>query len=452
MKRLLGGIDRYVVMVVLLIITAMILPVVCKLFSFLDIWIQIAGSVLGIVFAAVITSVMLKWQTRTEAEQERDSKVYEQKLVVCLDFLKEICEILQDGKVTAEEANRLRFDFANIAIHLSEKSLVSISDSLGLIVESCGGVSNNEGEKDDSTCLEKHVMDIVSVIRSEMYGTCHTSDSLKIIIENLTRISNQVEEYSGKGAATAESQVDLDGNKLLFDALAQQLQGELAKGWYVRNQNGVIRITSEHSLWNTPEKLHISLAHDNPDFHYYQCHVDLPEENGKRRKLYMPMRTELGGRLNKYCWWRRLGDKYEQLLASTARSDDDTSELLLHLKQELLRIVSYMERFIHTDCQMRYFQEQTTLTPWVWSVWGNQGIVLHHRENEGVVCDFVCDSNGRYTAVRLRLRELDPMLRHKCLELFDAADQNAESVILANDVPDKETMSGILKKLMSALP
>ena len=85
-------------------------------------------------------------------------------------------------------------------------------------------------------------------------------------------------------------------------------------------------------------------------------------------------------------------------------------------------------------------------------MWGNQGILLHHRENEGVECDFVCDSNGRYTAVRLRLREMDPMLRHKCLELFDAADKNAESVILANDVPDKETMSGILKKLMSALP
>lgn len=443
-------VDKYVVMVIFLIITAMIIPVTCKLFSFLDIWIQITGAVLGIVFAAVITSVMLKWQTRTEAEQERDSKVYEQKLVVCLDFLKEICEILQDGKVTAGEANKLRFDFANIAIHLSEESLVKISDSLGLIVESCGGVSSNGDEKDDSTCLEKHVMDIVSVIRSEMYGTRHTSISLKCIIENLTRISNQVEEYSEEETEAAEYQVDLNGNKLLFDTLVQQLLGELGEGWCVRNQDGMIQITSKHSLWNTPEKLLISLTHNNSDFHYYQCHADLPEENGKRRNLYMPMRAELGGRLNKYCWWRRLGDKYEQLLASTSRSDDDTSELLVHLKHELLRIVSYMECFIHTDCQMRYFQEQTPLTPWVWSVWGNQGILLHHRGNEGVVCDFVCDSNGHYTAVRLRLRELDPMLRHKYLELFDAADKNAESVILAKDVPDKETMSGILKKLTGA--
>ena len=68
--------DKYVLMVILLIITAIVLPVICRLFSIEDLWLQMAGATLGIVFGAVITSVMLKWQTRSEAEQERDSRAH----------------------------------------------------------------------------------------------------------------------------------------------------------------------------------------------------------------------------------------------------------------------------------------------------------------------------------------------------------------------------------------
>lgn len=442
-------VDRYAVMVVFLIIAAVSLPVIYKLYTLADLWMQMAGALLGLVFAAVITSVMLKWQTRTETEKERTAKVYEQKLIVCLDFLKEICDILQDGKVTAEEANRLKFDFANIAIHLSEESLVKISDSLGLIVESCGGVSGGENDKDASSCLELHVMNIVTVFRSEMYGNVHSPAALKAITENLTRITNQVEVETDESAGTVVREA---ADTPLLDALVHSLRDQVNQdAWSISIYNGSVQIISKDPDWNTSEKMVIRLTYDSPTFYYFQCHVDLPDELGRRRNLYMPMRTALGGRLNKYCWWRRVSEKYEPLIISETRSEAETSELLAYLQQELLSVIAYTERFISIERKIRSLQEATAAKQWGWSAWGDEGILFIHRKYESVVCDFTYAPDGHYKTVRLRLRGISEELQQKWLAALGMEGANAESIILKDDVADDSGMVEILKKISNSL-
>ena len=435
-------IDKYVVMVILLIIAALLVPVACRLFSVVDLWVQMAGALLGIVFGAVITSVMLKWQTRTEAEQERDSRVYEQKLLVCLDFLKEICEILRDGKVTAEEANKLRFDFANVAIHLSEKSLIEISESLGLIVESCG----RTGE--EAAGLEEHVLRIVTVFRSEMYSMQHSDKALKGIADNLRRIADQVEtetDYSGD----VTGREDAAGQAQVMEMLVQQLRKQIGENWEIKSKanNEVAEITYRCEPWNTPEQLCIRLTHDSPDFHYFQCHVNLSEQFGERRNLYMPMRAALGGRLNKYCWWRRMDEHHTRLLTSGSRTEAETEQLLGYLVQELGKIVAYAERFITTNRQLCDFREEMPQEQWYWAVYGNEGILLIHKQSEAVVGDFVCQPDGRFTSVRLILRDLSAEQRLHCLSALGLKETDADTITLASEINNHAEMATLLRKL-----
>lgn len=435
-------IDKYVVMVILLIIAALLVPVACRLFSVVDLWVQMAGAVLGIVFGAVITSVMLKWQTRTEAEQERDSRVYEQKLLVCLDFLKEICEILRDGKVTAEEANKLRFDFANIAIHLSEKSLLEISESLGLIVESCG----RTGE--EAAGLEEHVLRIVTVFRSEMYSMQHSDKALKGIADNLRRIADQVEtetDYSGD----ATGREDAAGQAQVMEMLVQQLRKQISENWEIKSKgnNEVAEITYRREPWNTPEQLCIRLTHDSPDFHYFQCHINLSEQFGERRNLYMPMRAALGGRLNKYCWWRRMDEHHTRLLTSGSRTEVETEQLLGYLVQELVKIVAYAERFITTNRQLCDFREEMPQEQWCWAAYGNEGVLLIHKQSEALVGDFVCQPDGRFTSVRLILRDLSAEQRLHCLSALGLKETDADTITLASEISNKAEMATLLRKL-----
>lgn len=431
--------DKYVLMVILLIITAIVLPVICRLFSIGDLWLQMAGATLGIVFGAVITSVMLKWQTRSEAEQERDSRVYEQKLLVCLDFLKEICEMLQDGKVTAEEANKLRFDFANVAIHLSEESLLEISESLGQIVENCG----RPGE--ESAGLEEHVLRIVTIFRAEMYRTQHSDRALKGIADNLRRIADQVEtdnpgEVTGRDNAAGQAQ--------LMETLVQQLGKQVSEDWEIKSKDdGVVEIFYRYAPWSTPEQLCIRLTHDSPDFHYFQCHINLSEQFGERRNLYMPMRTALGGRLNKYCWWRKLDEHHTRLLTSGSRTAEETEKLLGYLVQELIKIITYAERFIATNKLLCGFREEMPQNEWSWSAYGNEGILLIHKVSEAVVCDFICQPDGRFTSVRLILHTLSAEQRRICLDALGLSETAAEAVTLASELNNKAEMSALLRKL-----
>lgn len=367
--------------------------------------------------------------------------MYEQKLLVCLDFLKEICEILRDGKVTAEEANKLRFDFANVAIHLSEKSLIEISESLGLIVESCG----RTGE--EAAGLEEQVLRIVTVFRSEMYRMEHSDKALKGIADNLRRIADQVEtesDYSGELTVRDNAA----GQAQVMEMLVQQLRKQIGENWEIKSKdNEVAEITYRCEPWNTPEQLCIRLTHDSPDFHYFQCHINLSEQFGERRNLYMPMRAVFGGRLNKYCWWRRLDEQHTRLLTSGSRTEEETEKLLGYLVQEFNKIITYAERFIDTNRLMHSLREEMPQNRWSWSGYGDKGILLIHKESGAVVCDFICQPDGHFTSVRLILHALSPEQRHLYLSALGMNETNAESVVLANEVSDFEEMKALLHRL-----
>lgn len=231
-------------------------------------------------------------------------------------------------------------------------------------------------------------------------------------------------------------------------SLVQQLGKQVCEDWQIKSKDdGVVEIFYRHAPWNTPEQLCIRLTHYSPDFHYFQCHINLSEQFGERRNLYMPMRTALGGRLNKYCWWRRLDEHHTRLLTSGSRTAEETEKLLGYLVQELVKIITYAERFIATNKLLRGFREEIPQNEWSWSAYGNEGILLIHKASESVVCDFVCQPDGRFTSVRLILHTLSAEQRRICLDALGLRETAAEAVTLASELNNKAEMSALLRKL-----
>ena len=68
-----------------------------------DISAQFFSAMAGALVAAIITLFLLKGQTSVEADRQKDSKVFEEKLRIYQDFLHKLCDVVKDQKITPEE-------------------------------------------------------------------------------------------------------------------------------------------------------------------------------------------------------------------------------------------------------------------------------------------------------------------------------------------------------------
>jgi len=116
------------------------------------------------VLTAVVTVVLLRGQTDTEAEQSRSAKVFEEKLQIYKDFLNALCDALKDGVITKEEYMQLQFQFATITMHTELSHTTKISDSVYTIINA---LHNSDNGIPDN--LMEELLKIVEVLRSELY-------------------------------------------------------------------------------------------------------------------------------------------------------------------------------------------------------------------------------------------------------------------------------------------
>lgn len=134
---------------------------------------QILSALAGAVVAAIITLFLLQGQTESEAKKDKDSKVFEEKLRIYQDFMKELCEVVKDQKIDDEEEIRLQFQVASIAMHTSEDSILTISEQVKSIIWNL-----KEGEDNKKEMLEQ-LFTISEVFHEELYKDAATLDEKK---------------------------------------------------------------------------------------------------------------------------------------------------------------------------------------------------------------------------------------------------------------------------------
>lgn len=350
------------------------------------------AAVLSVMIAAIITGLMLKWQSRTEAERERDVSVYDQKLIVSQEFLNEISAIVEDGKITMQEANKLKFTFSKVAIHFSDENLDKISKNLSEITQHCDVLNTKP------VALSTSLMNIIYVIRTELYphkaNKMRNDVSRKNIINHLQIIDNKIEKMH----ETADSQTY---RSKLFKEVAINLDSELQHTSVRITEEGELLLCSKYANWDKAEKLSIKLIFGKNGFSYFQCHTHMEKWNPAER-LYPFLQNRFGGSFNNDYWSRQIDGEQGKLLLNGHWNKDEIKHLSQFLANELRTLAIYFNEFILNVREKDILCERyKALTPdWNWQVFDNKGIVLTHL-SEAVECSFLCNKKDTITALKL---------------------------------------------------
>ena len=91
---------------------------------------QILSALAGAVVAAIITLFLLMGQTASEEKKERNTQIFEEKLRIYQEFLRKLCDVVKDQKITPEEEIELEFQVAYIAMHTTSDSIKRISEQV----------------------------------------------------------------------------------------------------------------------------------------------------------------------------------------------------------------------------------------------------------------------------------------------------------------------------------
>ena len=129
-----------------------------------DISAQFFSAMSGALVAAIITLFLLKGQTAVEADRQKDSKVFEEKLRIYKVFLHKLCDVVKDQKITPEEEIELQFQVSCIAMHTSSESINNISLQVKNIIER---IKNNDNNK---KLMLEELFKIADSFNKELYG------------------------------------------------------------------------------------------------------------------------------------------------------------------------------------------------------------------------------------------------------------------------------------------
>lgn len=158
---------------VILALVAFVIAVLFRIFSLSDIWAQMFGAFIGAMITVIITLLLLKSQTSSEEEKERNSKVFEEKLRIYQEFLKKLCEVVKDMNIEKSKEIELEFQVSYIAMHTSYESLAEISKQVREIITAI-----KEGDSERNKML-KQLFVIADTFYKELYNNVNVYDDEK---------------------------------------------------------------------------------------------------------------------------------------------------------------------------------------------------------------------------------------------------------------------------------
>ena len=102
-------------------------------------------------------------QKDKEKERLKDTKIFEERLRIYQEFLRKLCDVVKDQKITPEEEIELQFQVSYIAMHTSSKTISSISEQVSDIV-----VNLKQGTPDANNMLMQ-LFSIADSFYEELY-------------------------------------------------------------------------------------------------------------------------------------------------------------------------------------------------------------------------------------------------------------------------------------------
>lgn len=309
---------------------------------------QILSALAGAVVAAMITLFLLLGQTSSEEKKERNSKVFEEKLKIYQDFLKCMCEVIEDRKVTPEEAIRLEFQTSYITMHTESEHIKEIATHVKNIVDSLSEkndqlAATNRAENDSKSNgdLMKSLFSIVNIFRKELYDITPTDKDTEnniqaaksfssimdaVEIPSKTDITPDADLKQNIKDFTSELLENISVNREFWDEVNTDESNE--NGTYIRlenNEGAIVLLTYE-------------------DNQYFNVHLEYDDTHD----AYKHMKWRFGGRQNKWGWWRYLDGSMKNIAQTDEMKNRNWNGMLEILSKQMKEIIAYVEAFEQT--------------------------------------------------------------------------------------------------------
>ncbi len=445
---------KTVLIVVSLVIIACSFAVFLRLFTVGELWYQMFAAILGVIITAVITMILLQGQSNKEADLQKDTKVFEEKLRIYQDYLHTLCEVIKNQSLSKEKKINLEFQTSYVAMHCDSKHIAAVSSAVKRLIKNCCSdeESENLGPKSKSGSPEvllKELFCVVEAFRKDLYGDdsqqfeqehrdriladfsdayrnarsndCIAKQGQQRITVDLNVLSNSLTNVASIETVSENKSNEKDSEQQansvhtedtsLWDETSLKWEEE---GWHVE---GMSEQYDGFKMTNTngnPGVINVGLRKG----HYY-----IQAAYGTYSDFSKPLKWEKGGRRNWGEWWQYLAEPYynipEGKFVETFKSDKN---LQRYIKDNVEQLKDIINRYHRT---MTWKNEVGSYDNWKMGIWYWDTLVceLSSEEKGTPYMDIIEDGNSGKVLIQFANRKNDKELLNSVLKRIECQDK-----------------------------
>lgn len=286
--------DRSLIISILLVLLACFIAYALSLYTVHDLSFEIFAALIGGVITVIITSLLLRKESENTTMQERNSKIFEEKLAIYKSFLDKFCECLKVEEVSKAQVTELQFQTAQIAMHTDNNRVKEIVEQINTIVNQYATGT------DDGDAIVVPLLNIVDAFRAELYphATISNQDEelRKDISANFSSIKRLIEKSSDEAmeendGGDASEQLEDNSLKLFYEEIHKNLPDELRNVRYdISNEHFTI-----YPYNSDDDKLNMCVNNYGRFSLEYWCFAIGKSEHDKRKQIYLTLKRALKG-------------------------------------------------------------------------------------------------------------------------------------------------------------
>lgn len=332
-------------------------PLLTKVFSLNELYANTFGAIIGVALSAIITFVLLNGQSqldqatnqkqmqeqsKQQLETDRQAKVYEERLKIYKEFLELVLKAIKDKRLEEEESLSLQFAVASLAmLSGNENTVVTISRELEKILNELGVSDDDNNVSSSGSCIMESLMTIVEAFKPELYPNYKQNGTVsESVLQSFRSIAEMVESVEDERVPMPAGWT-WENYKKAFTPGVQR--GKL-KGTTCR-ETGKGLVYPLDALLGGMGKAEFVFNYNSAYGFFIRVKAEMKSPEDVQH-LYILLRQNLKGQMNKTGWWCSLPAEENLILQGKSEELPDAA-LLRRLGGRFTNVCAYLCSFAH---------------------------------------------------------------------------------------------------------
>ena len=261
-NKIVGGNGLGLIIIFFLFLTIILSASYMGVFKGFEPYQQLIAAMLSVAATGVITALLLIFQRKQqeelnekqrifeteqkEKEKKRllETKIFEERLRIYQEFLRKLCDVVKDQKITPEEEIELQFQVSYIAMHTSSKTISSISEQVSDIVV------NLKQSNPDANNMLMQLFSIADNFYEELYkeknvfdpdDRDNTIENFRAILVPHTMVADYEKDQKDRIIQSLKDEENKSG-KLDIKDRSKLLRAMISKNGAMQSTNGAILV------------------------------------------------------------------------------------------------------------------------------------------------------------------------------------------------------------------